>query len=403
MNRVVMDNDISHILWYPGNELLLPDIVRAENCYLYDSKDRKYVDLESGVWCTPLGHNHPRVIRALTEQMSRIAHTGFNYSTAVVEETAREILSLLEFDDGACVFLCSGSEAVEYGVRVAQSFLNRPLIMTMVDSYFGSYGSAAARESNRWYCFDWSPCADCDGRPVCDNRCEHWKKIPFESIGGFLFEPGSSSGLVRFPPKKLIRAIVSEIKENDGFFLVNEVTTGVGRTGRWFGHQHYGILPDVVSMGKGVGNGYPVSVTVFAPGIAKTLSNHPLKYAQSHQNDPLGATAAREVIRVIREEKLIEAGREIGNQLVDGLKMIKSRSRSIKAIRGRGLMVAIELYDDSETSLAIRVHRELVRRGFLIGRRQGVSVLRIDPSLTVDPVDIEDFLATFADLLGVER
>jgi len=397
-----MDNAISHILWYPGNELLLPDIVRAENCYLYDSKDKKYVDLESGVWCIPLGHNHPRVIQALTEQSARIAHTGFNYSSAVVEETAREIISLLKFDDGACVFLCSGSEAVEYGVRVAQSLQGRPLIITMTDSYFGAYGSAAAKEGDKWFCFDWFPCADCDNHTTCDNRCDHWKKIPFESIGGFLFEPGSSSGLVRFPPEKLIRAIVRAVKEDDGLILVNEVTTGVGRTGRWFGYQHYGISPDVVSLGKGIGNGYPVSVAVFAPDTAKALQNHPLKYAQSHQNDPLGAAVAQEVIRVIREERLIEAGKKIGDQLADGLRMIESRSQSIKAVRQRGLMIAVELYDDSEFSLTIQVHRDLIHRGFIVGRRHGFSVLRIDPSLTIDPADIEDFLATFAELLGVE-
>jgi acetylornithine aminotransferase len=119
-----------------------------------------------------------------------------------------------------------------------------------------------------------------------------------------LFEPGSSSGLVRFPPEKLIRGIVGAVRENDGFILVNEVTTGVGRTGRWFGYQHYGISPDVVALGKGIGNGYPVSVTACAPRVISRLGGRPIPYSQSHQNDPLGAAVAREVVRTVREEGL---------------------------------------------------------------------------------------------------
>ena len=397
-----MEKSLSHVIWYPGNELLLPDIVRAENCHLYDARGKKYVDLESGVWCTSIGHNHPRLIRVLTEQSAKIAHTGFNYSAAVVEESAREILSLLEFDGGACVFLCSGSEAVEYGVRVAQSLINRPLMMTMTDSYFGAYGSAAKRDESEWYGFDWLACVECKNDDACGWRCERWSQIPFEKIGGFLFEPGSSSGLVRFPPEKLVRNIVNAVRTNDGLVLVNEVTTGVGRTGRWFGYQHYGISPDIVALGKGIGNGYPVSVAAFASGVRLRLGGRIIKYSQSHQNDPLGAAMAREVVRVIEDERLVERGREIAARLVDGLTAIRAHTRHIRGIRARGLMVALELQDDPETSFTITVHREFVRRGFLVGRRAGVSVLRIDPSLTIHPEDIEDFLETLEDILDKE-
>ncbi|MDH3890423.1 MAG: aspartate aminotransferase family protein [candidate division Zixibacteria bacterium] len=397
-----METTISHILWYPGHELLRPDIVRADNCYLYDSSRKKYVDLESGVWCTPLGHNNPRITRILTEQAAQISHTGFNYSSPIVENAAKKVLALLEIENGVCVFLCSGSEAVEYGVRVAQSFTDRPLLMTMTDSYFGAYGSAAARESDQWYCFDWTVCAGCDDKDTCDSRCEQFGKIPFERIGGFLFEPGSSSGLVRFPPKKLIQALVATIKEDNGLLLVNEVTTGVGRTGQWFGFQHYDISPDVIAMGKGIGNGYPVSVAAFGPEIAKALRDQPLNYAQSHQNDPLGAAIVQEVIRVIHDDGLVERTRALGKQLADGLTEIAAGCELVKAIRSRGLMAAVELNDDPECTLTIRVHRQLLQRGYIVGRRVGVSVLRIDPSLTIDPADIDGFLATFSSVLGAE-
>jgi acetylornithine/N-succinyldiaminopimelate aminotransferase len=390
---------MTRLLWYPGHELLLKDIVRAENCHLFDSEGKRYVDLESGVWCTSIGHGNPRILRTIQEQFARIGHTGFGYSSGVVEDAACEILSLLHFKGGNCVFLCSGSEAVEYGVRVAQSLTDRPLMMTMTDSYFGAYGSASRKQEDEWFCFDWTGCADCPDSEECDEHCEHWATIPFDRIGGFLLEPGSSSGLVRFPPKRLIRNIVDVVKRSDGLILVNEVTTGVGRTGNWFGYQHYGISPDIVAIGKGIGNGYPVSITAFSPGAINRLGGKPVSYAQSHQNDPAGAAVAREVIRIIREEGLIERSRDIASILVNGLESIKSRTDRIKEIRSRGLMVAIEMEDDSEASLTVGTHRELVRRGFVVGRRPGVNVLRLDPSLTIDRKDIEDFSETLTSVL----
>lgn len=376
------------LIRYPGHDLLLPDIVRAENCHLFDAEGRRFVDLESGVWCTPLGHAHPAVLRAMAEQASRIAHTGFCYTNEIVADAARELLARLGFDGGRCVFLCSGSEAVEHGVRTAQAVIGRPLLLTMADSYFGAYGSASRKHHDEWFCFDWTACAE-----GCGEGCAHWDAIPFDRIGGFLLEPGSSSGLVRFPPVQLVRDLAARIRADGGLVLVNEVTTGIGRTGRWFGFQHYGIAPDIVALGKGLGNGYPVSATAYAPGVIERLGGAPLKYAQSHQNDPLGAAVAREVLRVIDAEGLVDRGVAVADLLLSGLEGIAARTGRIAAIRSRGLMVAVVLSDEAETPLTIRVHRGLVERGYIVGRRPGVPVLRLDPALTIETADIAGFLA----------
>lgn len=384
------------LIRYPGHEILLPDIVRAENCHLFDAAGRRYVDLESGVWCATVGHGHPRVLRALTEQAARIAHNGYCYSTAVVEEAARELLALLGFAGGDCVLLCSGSEAVEHGVRTAQAAAGRPLLMTMADSYFGAYGSASRRRADEWFSVDWTPCASCPFAGECDRGCPHWAAVPFERIGGFLFEPGSSSGLVRFPPDKLIRNLVAAIRRDGGFVLVNEVTTGFGRTGRWFGFQHYGFAPDIVATGKSLGNGYPVSAAVYAPGVLDRLGGSPLKYAQSHQNDPLGAAVAREVVRVIAGEDLIARGAAAGARLLAGLETIRAGTGRIAQIRARGPMIAVELDDAPDAAFTARLHRDLVGRGFVTGRRPGLPVLRLDPALTIGDEDVDGFLAAFA-------
>jgi acetylornithine aminotransferase len=391
---------MSNILWYPGHELIVGDIVRAENCHLYDSSGKRYVDLESGVWCTSIGHSHPRIKRVIEAQLGRAAHAGFNYGSEVVESAAAEILSLLGFDGGRCVFLCSGSEAVEYGVRVAQTVSRRPLLMTMTDSYFGAYGSAKQRRDDEWFSYDWMVCADCSQAAHQEGKCQSWNEVPFDRIGGFLLEPGSSSGFVRFPPKWLVQDICTRIKDDGGLILVNEVTTGFGRTGEWFGHQHYDISPDIASMGKGIGNGYPVSVAAFAPDVVERLGGEPLAYAQSHQNDPLGAAVAREVIRIIHDEKLVERGREVADVFLPGLQRIGERGDHVADVRGRGLMAAVDIRDDTDATLTVRIHRELVDHGYLVGRRPGMSVLRIDPALTIEPEDVIGFLGELEDVLA---
>ena len=140
-------------------------------------------------------------------------------------------------------------------------------------------------------------------------------------------------------------------------------------------------------------------MAAFSPGVIDRLGDRPVRYAQSHQNDPLGAAVAREVIAVIRDEGLIERGRAIAARLRAGLDAIKDRTGTIREIRSRGLMAAVELVDDPGTSRTIHTHRELVNRGYIVGRRPGVSVLRLDPSLTIEERDIDGFLGTIEEVL----
>jgi len=391
---------MSHLLDTAGHVMLVPDIVRAENCHLWDREGNRYVDLESGVWCTSIGHGHPRIRRVVAEQMASVAHLGFGYGAAVVEEAACELLALAGFENGACVFLCSGSEAVEYAVRVARSVTTAPLLMTLNDSYFGAYGAASDRREEAWYGFDWLGCPRCRDPHAVPAECPHWRAVPFERIGGFLFEPGSSSGLVRFPPRALIDAIAGTVRAADGLLMVNEVTTGVGRTGRWFGFQHYGLAPDIIALGKGIGNGYPVSATLLSARTVERLARRPMHYAQSHQNDPLGAAVAREVVRVIDEQALVERGAGIGRRIHEALDALARDSGRIAALRGRGPMIAIELADGPDAAVTTAVHHALAREGFLVGRRPGLPVLRIDPGLTIEIDDVDRFAEAMARVLA---
>jgi len=385
---------MENIIWSIGHKLELTDIVKADNCHLYDSKGNKYIDLESGVWCTSVGHCNPRVNAVIQSQINKIIHSGFCYANPVIEKTARKILEITKLNEGKCEFICSGSEAVEYSMRVAKTITDKPLTLTFSDSYFGAYGEASKRDNEKWHLYNWLDCSCNTNEDGCTGECKEFNSIPFDRIGIFLFEPGSSSGLVRFPSDKLINKIINRIRSNNGIIIINEITTGIGRTGKWFGFQHYDIDPDIVAIGKGVGNGYPISITAISKNIALQLEKKPYLYSQSHQNDPLGALIANEVIDTIKDENLLGRSVRLGNKITSRLNDIKAAGSIIKAIRGRGLMIAIELSGQAEL-----VCKELLSQGFILVKRAGVEVLRMDPALTIEEKDLDSFLTVFEKII----
>ena len=392
---------MSHVLRCSGYEIVKTDMVRGRDCYLYDVHDRRYVDFEAGVWCTALGHNHWRVNQTIRTQIEQIIHLGYRYTNGLVEEAAVEVLGTVALSDGKCVFLSSGSEAVEFGVQIARRITGQPLLLTLSDSYLAAYGSAGRKSLEEWYCFDWSVCVACPHSDECDPQCSHLREIPFERIGGLVFEPGNTSGLVKLPPKQLVQTLVSMVKQQHGLVVVDEVTTGLGRTGAWYGFQHYALQPDIIALGKGLGNGYPVSAVVMTHDIADRLDNSAFRYAQSHQNDPLGCAIAKEVVTVIGEDGLVERSNRGGTYFLHELEHLEKRHDIVKEVRGRGFMIAMEFESNDEHFSLTSVYHELLERGFLVGYKPAANLLRFYPALTIREEDIAQLLENLDHILEV--
>jgi len=385
---------VDNIIQASGHRLKFGNIVHAANCFVYDDNGMRLVDLESGIWCTNVGHNNKRINKLIASQINRITHTGFCYCHPLIHDVSQKVLEITGLNGGKCEFLCSGSEAVEFGMRSARTVVDKPLALTFSDSYFGAYGEAAKRPKESWFVYNRLQCACTNDETGCKGECDDFRRIPFENTGIFLFEPGSSSGMVRFPSAMLIQKVVAKVRSKHGLIIANEITTGAGRTGKWFGYQHYNIIPDIVAMGKGIGNGYPVSITAISAEVARQLSETSFLYAQSHQNDLLGALVAAEVVRIIEEDELLQKCIETGNYLLAALKELQNEFTVIKAVRGRGLMLAIEFERN-----ALQVYEELLNKGFILCWRPNTEVLRFDPALTVEPETINEFLLAFKEVL----
>jgi acetylornithine aminotransferase len=366
---------MDHIL--QCHKIMKTDFVRGQGCYLYDAQGKRYIDFESGIWSTALGHCHPRINQAMEAQLKRVVHLGTYYPSPLAESAAMDVLDIVGIDDGKCVFLSSGSEAVEFGVQAARRVTGKKLLLTFTSSYLAAYGSAGRKSADEWHLLDWKTCA---------NDC--LKEIPFEHIGGFVFEPGGSGiGFVRFPPKDIVREIAQRVKQAGGLLVANEITTGMGRTGKWFGFQHYDFQPDIVSIGKGLGNGYPVSAVAMKRDVAEKLEDGGLLYAQSHQNDPLGCVVAKEVIATFREENWVERSDATGSYFLEELKKLERKYDIVKEARGRGMLLALEFHPHEKFSAETAYHA-LLERGFLVGYSPVGNILRFDPALIISKDDI---------------
>ena len=382
---------MEHVYTCTGHELKIPNIVDSQGVYLFDDKGKRFMDLESGVWCISIGHKNEQINRTITNQIGSLMHAGFCFSDKILEESSKSILDITNFIDGKCVFLCSGTEAIEILRQIAKHLSGEKLSMTLHDSYLGAYTSVTDR-SKGWYIFNWEQCKICSKNDNCDPFCESLQDIP-EDISDFVFEPGSSSGFVRFPPKTLIQNIVKIIRSNKGKIIANEVTTGVGRTGKWFGYQHYDIEPDLIAIGKGIGNGYPVSVAAINKAAVRELEKRPFKYAQSHQNDPLGAAVVREVIREIENNDLITKAGQRGSVFLSQLESLID-NKIILNVRGRGMMFAMDLVNKD---VADEMYNDLIEQGYIIGNR-GAS-FRIDPPLILTQAEFDEFIEAFKAVL----
>lgn len=368
---------MSNILNCTGYELMDDNIVTASGCYVFNRSGKRYLDAESGVWCTILGHNHPVVNQAIINQTKNITHVGYRYSTGMEEETAALLLQTANMKNGRCVFLSSGSEAVELGIRIAKKITEKQVCLSLDKHYLAAYGQGYERNREDWLVIDWSNYSEEEGPD------SFLRRIPFEKIGVFVFEPGNASGLAKLPPKKLITAIVSRIRANEGLIVVDEVTAGIGRAGRWFGYENYDFCPDIISCGKSLGNGYPVSAVIINEAVAVKVVKSGFAYAQSHQNDPLACAAAKAVLTVLKEEDFIAKSYVLGGYLQQQLKGLMQKYKIIREVRGIGLMQAIELKPEAGQNALVKIHRDMFEQGFIIGVKPAFLTLRFYPPLII--------------------
>lgn len=358
-------------------------IVKSEGCCVYDSDNKQYVDFESGDWAANLGHSNSKINHLIKEQVDKLIHDGLRFRNAESEQLSIKLLDKLGITGGQSVFLNSGSEAVNLGITMARNLTGRRKILKMDCSYLSAFGHGQISDQNT------------DLINIRMDDMNVLSNVDFSQVAVFVLEPGNSSSLIKYPKPAFVQAIASEVRKNDGLLMANEVTTGLGRTGKWFGFQHYDYQPDIVSVGKALGNGYPISGVAISSKIAALFSKSPFRYAQSHQNDALGCAVGLEVINTIEKEDLIRQSFERGEYFKQRLIGLQAKlPTQIVDIRAMGLMIGLEL---NTIGLADFVYNQLIENGFLVGLKE--KTIRLMPPLIIEEKDIDNLIKTMEKLL----
>jgi acetylornithine/N-succinyldiaminopimelate aminotransferase len=359
-------------------------IIKSKDCFLYDAEGKQYIDFESGDWAANLGHSNASINQVIKDQVDLLMHDGLRFRNKPSEALSIRLLEKLSFEDGLCAFLNSGSEAVNLSITLAKQLTKRNKILKMDCSYLSAFGHEQVLSNN----------PDILNIPMDNTNVI--SSIDFSDIAAFVFEPGNARGLIKYPGNDFIKAVALAIKQSGGLLIANEVTTGFGRTGKWFGFQHYDCQPDIVAMGKALGNGYPVSCTAINNKLVEMFKHAPFRYAQSHQNDPLGCAVGIEVIRIFEEEDMIRLGEEKGQYLSARLMELQDEYLGkIKEVRSRGLMIGMELSQDLH---AEEIYEQLIEAGILVGCRD--SVLRFMPPMIIEKAHIDTLVTTLKAFIG---
>lgn len=384
--------------------------VRAQGCTLWDASGKPCLDLLSGTWCSVLGHSHPRWMEAVRDQVGRIVHTAAPFVADEVRGALDRLADTLPPQLDRAVLSNSGSEAVELSLKLALAATGREGIAVIERGYFGATIFAfSLSEVGRNFPFIPKPrgvlrlpapdCRRCPKDrtfPGCGYAClDALESV--EGLAAVMYEPVFGVGAILVPPPGY-GARLRELAARKGALLIaEEITTGMGRTGRWFGFEHDGIVPDIVAIGKAIGGGLPVAAVATTADVESRCSA--FRHVQSHQNDPFSGRIAATVIDILREERLVDASETKGRHLLERLGALAARREGIANVRGRGLMAGIELTPDF-ASRGTDIQRKLFELGFLVDYQPQTSTFRLFPPYVIGMEELDAFVAALDEAMG---
>lgn len=369
--------------------------VRGEGYWLEDRDGRRYLDAISGVGVTALGHAHPAVTEAICRQASQVIHTSNLYQIELQEKLAERLCAVSDMER---VFFCnSGAEANEAAIKLARLYgrhrgIERPVIVVMEGAFHGRTMATLTASGNRKIQAGFEPLLNGFARaPYGDLEALRSIARNTPEVVAVLLEPVQGEGGLRRPPEGYLRALQDLCETQQWLLMLDEVQTGNGRTGRYFAYQHEGVVPDVVTTAKGLGNGLPIGACM-ARGLAAELFQ-PGNHGSTFGGNPLACAAAIAVLDTLRDQRIVEQVEIRGRQLVSGLQERLGGLPAIVEIRSHGLMVGIELN---------RPCGELVNKALAAGLLINVTaerVVRLLPPLIIDEAGIEQLLDKLVPLL----
>lgn len=357
-------------------------IARARGSRVWDVDGREYLDLFAGWGVSVIGYCHPRVVEAIKSQAEKLIHMPNNYYNELQGKLAEKIAS--HSFGGKCFFCNSGAEAVEGALKLARKYgasKGKDEVITMDNSFHGRTFGALSATGQAKYREGFGPVL------------AGFRYVPFGDFGSLrnaisdktcavMAEPIQGEGGVHVATRQYFQRMRELCSQRDAVLIFDEVQTGMGRTGEYFGYQLYGVEPDVMTLAKALGGGFPIGAIVVQPKFAEVFV--PGNHASTFGGSPLACAAALAVFEAIEEENLLENVKGMGAYLREKLEGLKLKYRIIKEVRGEGLMLGAELTKPGDAIAA-----KCMEKGLLINCTAG-NVLRFLPAMTISRQEIEE-------------
>lgn len=355
----------------------------GEGSWLYDLSGKRYLDALAGIAVSTLGHNHPRLVRAISEQAARVIHTSNLYGIPNQEALSDKLASVSAMDE---VFFCnSGCEANEAAIKLARLYghgrgIAEPCIIVMDQSFHGRTLATLSATGNKKVQIGFGPLVGGFLRaPFDDLAAVEQLAAGRTNIVAILVEPVQGEGGIHIAQQEYLQALRKLCDERDWLLMFDEVQCGIARTGKWFGHQHAGVKPDVMSLAKGLGSGVPIGACLAAGKAAGVFK--PGNHGSTFGGNPLACAAALTTLAVIEEDDLLGNATAIGQAICSGFAKALEGVAGVVDIRGAGLMIGIEL----DRPCSVLVARAL-EAGYLINVTAD-KVIRLLPPLNFSDAD----------------
>jgi acetylornithine/LysW-gamma-L-lysine aminotransferase len=362
-------------------------LVRGEGARLWDADGKGYIDCVGGHGVANVGHANPAVMKAVTDQVQRltICPNGFynDQRAQLLAELARIAPPGLER-----AFLCnSGTEAVEAALKFARISTGRTKIVAAMRGFHGRTFGALSATWHKQYRQPFEPLVP-GFEFVPYNRLERVQQAVDDETAAVILEVIQGEGGVVPGDGEYLRGVQALCQERGALFIIDEVQTGFGRTGRMFASQHHDLRPDLMCMAKAVAGGLPMGAVLIGPRVGKLPKK---THGSTFGGNPLACAAALATIRYIESERLPQRATELGTRLIDGLKAIPSPL--VREVRGLGLMVGVELKDKSAPYLAA------LAEGGVLALSAGAMVMRFLPPLVISAEDVDTVVQQVAAVL----
>jgi len=362
-------------------------IAKAQGIWMHDVEGRKYLDCLSAYSAVNQGHRHPRIVRALVEQTRKLTLTSRAFRNDQWPMLAKELCEMAGYS--MVLPMNSGAEAVETAVKTARkwAYMNKGVpqdraeIIACANNFHGRTVTVISFSTEPLYRKDFGPFTP--GFTIIPfGDADALEKAITPNTAAFLVEPIQAEAGILIPPAGFLKKAAEICKRNNVLFIADEIQTGLGRVGKLFACEFEGVRPDMIVVGKSLGGGcYPISAVLADREVLGVFK--PGEHGSTFGGNPLGCAVARESLRVIKEEKLVENAAERGQSFMEKLR--KVRSRHIKEVRGRGLLIGIELYPGAGG--ARRFCEELMKEGLLCKETHD-NVIRLAPPLIVREKDL---------------